>query len=144
MVIASSEDVEVVASLSWHLEQSPSGESAGNGAWQSLQVCWLFITITLSTKGNPRSAVLILKMWGRVSDLPVRGVPHSAVGQRPPRLADPEAYPTLQPKTRTADPHLQLKQDRNELTKNVPTHAALHLGVVGCGAGPETNPMGRF
>ena len=41
-------------------------------------------------------------MWGRVSDLPVRGVSHSVRGQRPPQLADLEVYPTLPTKMRTA------------------------------------------
>ncbi len=33
----------MAASRCWHLEQSPSGEPSGNGAWQSAQVRWLFI-----------------------------------------------------------------------------------------------------
>ena len=43
-------------------------------------------------------------MWGRVSDLPVRGVSHSVRGQRPPQLADLEVYPTLPTKMRIAAP----------------------------------------
>ena len=35
-------------------------------------------------------------MTGRVSDLPVRGVSQSVRGQRPPRLADLEVYPTFE------------------------------------------------
>ncbi len=43
-----------------------------------------------------------LIQWQWASDLPVRGVSHSARGRRPPQLADLEVCPTLPPKMRTA------------------------------------------